>query len=52
MSTPAATPQASRAMRSFATGGSFGVIAMNGGTLAIGSMITNIEVTASKLYSL
>ncbi len=38
-------------MRNFAGGESFGVMAMNAGTIAIGSRITNIEVTANKLYS-
>src|SRR5665213_3957017 len=50
-STPAATQQASRAIRNFAGGGSLGVIAINAGTIAIGSRITKIDVTANKVYS-
>ena len=47
----AATRQATRAMRMRCGGVSFGVIARNAGTVAIGSIITNSELTASRMYS-
>src|SRR5262245_56731774 len=50
--TPAATRHANRAIRNCAAGGSFGVIAINAGTTAIGSTTTNSELNASRAYSL
>ena len=50
-STPAATQQASRAMRVRCSVVSLGVIARNAGTVASGSTITNSELAASKMYS-
>src|SRR5260221_11395574 len=50
-STPAATQQASRAMCSRSGGVLSGVMAMNAGITAIGSVITKIEVTVSEAYS-
>src|SRR5260221_685389 len=50
-STPAMTPQASRAMRMRDSGESCGVMAMNAGTVASGSTITNNELAASRIYS-
>jgi hypothetical protein len=38
-------------MRSFTAAVSFGVIAINAGTAAIGSKITNSELTASNMYA-
>ena len=46
-----ATRQATRAIRMRSLGGSLGVIARNAGTVAIGSMITNNEPTASRTYA-
>src|SRR6266404_3313693 len=50
-STPAATQQASRAMRMRCAGVSVGVIARNAGIVANGSMMTNRELAASRMYS-
>src|SRR6266446_312060 len=51
INTPAATRHANRAIRNWAAGGSFEVMAMKAGTTAIGSTITNSELTASRMYS-
>src|SRR5262245_25041862 len=48
---PAATRQASRAMRNWAAGGSFGGMAMKAGTTAIGSTTTKSELNARRVYS-
>ena len=48
---PAATQQASRAVRTRCSGMSFGVIARKAGTAASGSTITNSELSANKMYS-
>src|SRR5262249_50331670 len=50
-SNPMATEHAVRAMRMRCAGGSCAVIARNAGTVAMGSMITNSELSASRLYS-
>jgi len=51
MSTPAATEQASRAVRNLAAGESLGVMAMKAGTTAMGSSTAKSELNASKLNS-
>ena len=48
---PAATVQASRAVRNRCAGDSFGVMAKNAGAVASGSMITNSELAARMMYS-
>jgi len=48
---PAATVQASRAVRSRCSSESVGVIAKNDGTVASGSTITNSDPNANKMYS-
>ena len=51
MRTPAATRQARRAMRSRDDTESRGVMAINAGIVAIGSTITNSELSANKQYA-
>src|ERR1043165_9624273 len=50
ISTHAAMMQARRAIRMRASGPSFGVIARNAGTVAIGSMITKSDAPESTIY--
>ena len=51
ISTPAATEQASRAMRNLAAGVSVAVMAMKAGTTAMGSSTAKSELNASKVNS-
>ena len=51
ISTPVATRQANRAMRSCSLGVLRVVMAMKAGTVAMGSTITNSELNVSTVYS-